>query len=194
MLETRNARLVAAAVTDLATPAGSVVVAIDGATASGKTILADAVAAQLDGCEIVHADDFYRPMPDNERERLDAEQGYRRYFDWERLREQVLVPLRDGRAARYQIYDWGTGHLGAWREIRPGTVVLVEGVYSARPELAPYYHFAVLVDTPRAICLQRAMERGQNPYERILRWRAAEDFYLSTTRPQDRVQLVVSGC
>lgn len=194
MKEAPNAGRVAAAVAGLAAPAGSTLVAIDGATASGKTTLADEVAALLDGSQIVHGDDFYRPMPDSERECLDAEQGYRRYFDWERLREQVLVPLRDGRSARYQVYDWGTGQLGGWREVPSGTVVLVEGVYSARPELASYYDFTVFVDAPRAICLQRATERGQNSQERIARWRAAEDFYLSTTRPHDRVQLVVCGC
>jgi uridine kinase len=169
------------------------IVAIDGTGGSGKTTLAAAVARHLDGAVIVHIDDFYRPMPDHEREQLDAEQGYHRYFDWERLRDQVLIPLRDNQAARYQIYDWTTGQLGAWREIASGTVVIVEGVYSARPELAPYYHFTVYVDTPRGVCIQRMRARGENPEEWIRRWRAAEDYYLDTTWPQTRAKLLVRG-
>ncbi|MFE4518622.1 hypothetical protein ACFRMQ_31080 [Kitasatospora sp. NPDC056783] len=169
------------------------IVAIDGTGGSGKTTLAAAVAGHLDGAVIVHVDDFYRPMPDPERELLDAEQGYHRYFDWERLRDQVLIPLRDDQAARYQIYDWTTGQLGAWREIAPGTVVIVEGIYSARPELAPYYHFTAYVDTPRGVCLQRVRARGENSEEWIRRWRAAEDYYLHTTWPQTRAKLLVRG-
>ncbi|MFD7915668.1 hypothetical protein ACFV30_34000 [Streptomyces sp. NPDC059752] len=169
------------------------IVAIDGTGGSGKTTLAAAVAGHLDGAVIVHVDDFYRPMPDRERELLDAEQGYHRYFDWERLRDQVLIPLRDDQAARYQLYDWTTGQLGAWREIASGTVVIVEGVYSTRPELAPYYHFTAYVDTPRDVCLQRVRARGENPEEWIRRWRAAEDHYLHTTWPQTRAKLLVRG-
>ncbi|MFF2546111.1 hypothetical protein ACFVUY_26560 [Kitasatospora sp. NPDC058063] len=169
------------------------IVAIDGTGGSGKTTLAAAVAGHLDGAVIVHVDDFYRPMPARERELLDAEQGYHRYFDWERLRDQVLIPLRDDRAARYQSYDWASGQLGAWREIASGTVVIVEGVYSARPELAHYYHFTAYVDTPRGVCLQRVRARGENPEAWIGRWRAAEDHYVETTWPQTRAKLLVRG-
>lgn len=175
-------------------PGATRLVAIDGAGGSGKSTLAAAVAGELDGSVVVHVDDFYRPMPDREREQLDAEQGYHRYFDWGRLRDQVLVPLRDqGRAARYQRYDWTTGRLGAWCEIAPGGVVIVEGVYAARPELVPYYHFTVYVDTPRSTCLQRVRARGENPEEWIRRWRDAEDHYLRTTWPQTRATLLVRG-
>jgi uridine kinase len=168
-------------------------ITIDGPGGSGKTTLAAAVAELLDGATIVAGDDFYRPMPEHERVQLSAEQGYHRYFDWERLRDHVLAPLRAGQTARYQSFDWGTGQLGAWHEIDPGTVVIVEGVYSARPELAPYYHLTTYVDTPREICLRRMRARGQDPEEWITRWRAAEDYYLQTTWPQTRVQLLVRG-
>ncbi|WP_330261009.1 uridine kinase family protein [Streptomyces sp. NBC_00539] len=174
-------------------PGSTRTVAIDGPGGSGKTTLAAAVSGQLDDSVTVHVDDFYRPLPDQERERLDAEQGYHRYFDWERLRDQVLVPLRANQAARYQIYDWATGRLGGWHEIGPGTVVIVEGVYSTRPELAPYYHFTAYVDAPRDLCLQRVRARGEHADEWITRWRAAEDYYLHTTWPQTRVKLLVRG-
>jgi uridine kinase len=173
--------------------AGPGIVAIDGTGGSGKSTLATAVAALLDGAVIVHGDDFYRVMPAGERERLGPEQGYQRYFDWERLRDEVLAPVRAGRAARYQRFDWSTGELGVWREVEPGATVIVEGVYSARPELMPYYRLTVFVDTPREVCLRRVRARGENSEEWILRWRAAEDFYLRGMWPQARVGLVVRG-
>jgi uridine kinase len=169
------------------------IIAIDGPGGSGKRTLAATVAELLDGATVIQGDDFYRPMPEHEREQLDAQQGYQHYFDWQRLRDQVLAPLRAGRPARYQRFDWATGKLADWREISPGTMVIVEGVYAARPELAPYYHLTTYVDTPREVCLRRMRARGQNSEEWITRWRAAEDFYLQTTWPQTRAQLLVRG-
>lgn len=96
------------------------VIAIDGTGGSGKTTLATTVQALLDLATLVHGDDFYRRMPEHEREQLHPQQGYERYFDWQRLRDQVLAPLRAGKAARYQSYDWATGQLAAWHRISPG--------------------------------------------------------------------------
>ncbi|SDY48493.1 Uridine kinase [Micromonospora pattaloongensis] len=188
-----RAQDIAEAARSVARGGETTIIAIDGAGGSGKTTLAAAAAELLEGAAIVHGDDFYRPMSEHERAQLDPQQGYQRYFDWQRLRDQVLAPLRAGQAARYQSYDWATGQLAAWHEINPGTTVIVEGVYSARPELASYYHLTAYVDTPREICLQRVRVRGENSEEWIRRWRAAEDFYLRTTWPQTRVHLLVRG-
>jgi uridine kinase len=171
---------------------GTTLVAIDGAGGSGKTSLAGDVARQLDDCVVVHGDDFYRPMPEVERQRLDAAGGYHRYFDWQRLRAQVLVPLSAERDAHYQAYDWASGDLGAWHEVVAGWLVIVEGVYSTRPELAPAYDLTVFVDAPREVCLQRLAARGSSA-EWTPRWRAAEDHYLETTQPIARAGLVVKG-
>jgi uridine kinase len=69
----------------------------------------------------------------------------------------------------------------------------VEGVYTARPEVAPFYDLIAYVDTPRETCLERLRARGQNPEAWIRRWRAAEDHYIDTTAPQSRANLVVRG-
>ncbi|MFD6426899.1 uridine kinase [Streptomyces sp. NPDC060198] len=118
-------------------------VAVDGAGGSGKTTLAAAVAEYVGDCAVVHGDDFYRPMPDHERDGLDAEQGYHRYVDRQRLRLEVLEPLRSRQSARYRAYDWATGQLGSLQEIVSTSVVIVEGVYSARPELSAFYDLTV---------------------------------------------------
>ena len=38
-----------------------------------------------------------------------AAQGVEEYFDWQRLRPEVLEPLRAGRPARYRPYNWLPG-------------------------------------------------------------------------------------
>jgi uridine kinase len=98
------------------------VVGIDGQGGSGKSTLAGEFVARAGRGVIVAGDDFYADMPDAQRAALDAAGGYEQYFDWERLRAQVLIPARAGDVVlRYQRYDWARERLGAWVQmpIRP---------------------------------------------------------------------------
>jgi uridine kinase len=190
-----GAEEVAAAV-DARSRAGVALVAIDGMGGSGKSTLAAALA-ELRGAAVVHGDDFYRPMDPEERAGLDPEQGYHRYFDWQRLHAEVLVPLAAGRDAAYRRYDWATGDLAPDESHRvPASgITIVEGVYTARPELAGSYDVLVYVDTPREESLRRLRERGDDhgPIDWESRWRLAEEHYLALTRPRERAHLVVCG-
>lgn len=78
--------------------------AIDGHSAAGKSTFAAALAARLDAA-LVPGDDFYRVMNDEDRAQLSPSEGIERYFDWERMHSEVLVPLRAGRDAIYRRYD-----------------------------------------------------------------------------------------
>ncbi len=179
-------------------------VGIDGAGGSGKTTLADGIRARLgaDRVAIVHADDFYRPLRDGSRHAVgrrgaDAVHGpqhdYERYFDWRRLRASALVGLRAGRPARFRRYDWSTDTLAEWVEVAPRDIVVVEGVYSTRPELRQLLDIAIFVDTPRDERIARMLARGQNAQEWIERWMAAEDWYLENIAPLRSADLVVAG-
>lgn len=178
---------------------GFALVAIDGPGGSGKTTFATALAEALGVAgrtTVVHGDDFYRPAASEERLRLTPEDGYHRYFDWQRLRDQVLIPITSGTAAVYRCYDWSTGALAEeeTRVSRSGTVI-VEGVFAARPELAGHYDLTVYVDTPRETCLRRQYARGDDhgPGDWIDRRRAAEEHYLAATQPATRADLTVRG-
>lgn len=190
-----GAEEVAAAV-DARSRKGVFLVAIDGLGGSGKSTLATALA-ELRGAAVVHGDDFYRPMDPEERAGLNPEDGYHRYFDWQRLREEVLAPLAAGRDAAYRRYDWATGDLAPDEShcVSACGIVVVEGVYTARPELADYYDLLVYVDTPRGESMRRLRERGDDhgPIDWESRWRLAEEHYLALTRPRERAHLVVSG-
>ncbi|MYT30107.1 MULTISPECIES: hypothetical protein [unclassified Streptomyces] len=185
---------IAAAITARATH-GVALVAFDGRAGAGKTTLAAAVAEHLGGpgrAAVVHGDDFFRPMPVPVRLAMSTAAGYAGYFDWQRLRDQVLVPLASGRTARHE----PNGSVGsAPRQVPCSDVVIVEGVLTARPELAAFYDLSVLVETPAELCLRRLYRRGRGP-ERdawIARWRAVEEHYLTTTRLHARVGLTVRG-
>ncbi|MFJ9843557.1 uridine kinase [Kitasatospora sp. NPDC101155] len=191
---------IAAAVTARATD-GCVLVTLDGRAGAGKSTLAAAVAAYLGGpghAVVVHGDDFFHPMPCHERLSMEPEEGYHWLFEWQRLRDQVLVPLSDGRPARYEQFDRDANALraGGPRSVPPADVVIVEGVLTARPELAGFYDLTVFVDTPSELCLRRVHARPDLRPQReawLTHWRAVEEYYLTATDMPARADLTVPG-
>lgn len=168
--------------------------AIDGASAAGTTTLATAVGRRL-GASVVAGDDFYRDMPEQRRRDLTPAEGVEQFFDWQRLRRQALQPLRAGRAARYRPYDWraGTGLAQQLIEVPPTPVIVLDGVYSARPELHEEIDLAVLVETPPEERRRRLVARGHGNDAWWPRWNAAEVLYYTTVRPARSFDLVVPG-
>ena len=171
-----------------------VVVGIDGQGGSGKSTLAAEFVARAGRGVIIAGDDFYADMPDAERAALDAAAGYERYFDWQRLRAQVLIPARAGDGVlRYQRYDWGSQRLGPWVEMPMPDVVVVEGVYTLRPQLLGLLDVKVYVRAAEHARMDRQIARGQNSSDWIARWVAAEDFYIAACQPWRNADLVVDG-
>jgi uridine kinase len=182
---------------------GFALIGIDGAGGSGKSTLARELADLLAGPDratpvtIVHGDDFYRPMEADERLALTPGEGYELYFDWERMREEVLAPLTSGRDADFRRYDWAANRItpGERHHVPHTGIVILEGIYVVRPELEGFYDLTVLVDTPFDLCLERLLTRGHDhgPGNWYLRWQASDKHYFATTEPWARVDLVVKG-
>ena len=110
---------------------------------------------------IVRCDDFYRPLIGAQYSRLTPEEAYENYFDWRRLRDEVLTLMRERNRARYQRYDWSTDRLAQWIEIEPREIVIVEGVFSTRPELRTLIEVAIFIETPREERMRRMLARPQ---------------------------------
>lgn len=170
------------------------VVGVDGQSGAGKSTFARAVVPLLAGAVVVEGDDFYRDMDSRRRAALSPADGVQHYFDWQRLRSDVLEPARRGASTlRYQRYDWVLGAMGGWVEMPMPDVVIVEGVYTLRPQLLDLVDVAVWVETPEETRLQRQLERGENTDEWIARWRAAEDHYVASCAPRSAAALRVRG-
>lgn len=168
-----------------------VLLAIDGRGGVGKTTLASELSSRLDGA-VVAVDDFHRVMNETTRYRLGPEEGCMQYCDWQRLRDQVLIPLRRNEPAEYERFDWVLRRLGTLARAEPSGAVIIEGVGSFRPELRPFYDYSIYVETPRDLCLARLKVRGHNNEEWIPRWSASEDWYIQHFDPKAAVDIVVS--
>jgi uridine kinase len=199
---------------------GVLVVAIDGHGGAGKSTLAAAVA-QATGAALVHTDDFFQQpaTPAGGRAARDhsrpAQAGGRaardhsrpaqaggpaagghsmdQYYDWRRIRAQAVQSLKAGRRATFRRFDWerGAGLDGAVT-VAPAALIVLEGVFSAAPELSDLMDRSVLVDTPEQERLRRLRARV-TPEEWDPDWLIAEQAYFGAIRPPSSFDLVVSG-
>ena len=171
----------------------ALLVAIDGHSAAGKSTLAGELAARLDAA-LVHADDFYRDLTHDDRLALSPEQGVSSFFDWERMRREALEPLRAHNQARFRRFDWsvGSGLTSDLVVVGARPIVIVEGVYSARPEFDDLLDLKVLVEAPLTERERRRRERHDlHLWEE--RWDASEQHYFRFVRPADTFDVTVTG-
>ena len=165
-----------------------VVIAIDGPSCSGKSILATAVALRS-GASVLEGDDFYRDtlpsLSTAQREAMSDAAVVDAVIDWVRLRDQALVPLRAGEAATFQPYDWDAndGRLAPPRIIPAAEVIIVEGVYAARPELAELIDLTVYLGIDPGLRADRYAEREADDPDWQRFWERGERHYFSVVRP-----------
>jgi uridine kinase len=155
-------------------------VAVDGPGGAGKSVLADRLAHHLGGVPVIHTDDFAswdEPI-----------------HWWHRLEHDVLGPLERGEPVRYQAYDWSARQLGDWRELTLSDVVVLEGVSSARREVAARLSLAIWVERPRVVRLARGLDRdGVDMRPQWEAWMAEEDAHYAVNRTSERADVIVDG-
>ncbi len=130
-----------------------IAVAIDGASSTGKSTLADELAAVLagDGNSVVRAsvDSFHRPRQERYERGVDSPEGY--YYDshdLNALRTELLTPFVEGKTfVRRAVFDEPSDTpLRTPREAVPVSAVLVfDGLFLHRPELLGYWDITVFL-------------------------------------------------
>ncbi len=179
------------------------VVAVDGPSGAGKSTISAVAARSLDAA-VVWSDDFFAAgVTDLEWvERSPAERA-RDCIDWRRLRAEALEPLLSGRRAEWHAFDWNAGPRpdgtygfeGELTVVEPGQVVIIDGAYSSRAELADLVDLSVLIDAPPATRKARLAQRDGAEHfpEWHAVWGAAEAFYFGDLRPREAFDLVVEN-
>ena len=180
----------------LASSDGPVLVGIDGGAGSGKTTfagrLANAVTEVGQSATVVHIDGFYKCAEDRWTGSM-ADQPIGHDLDWERLRDQVLLPLRAGQRTSYQPFDWPEDCLKGWIAVDPVGIVIVEGVFALRNELSGFYDLRVWFTCPSDLRASRVLARGDMTSDELERWIPGEEAYVAEHSPEERAHLVVDG-
>jgi uridine kinase len=185
-------------------------VGIDGVDTSGKTNLADELAAELtiSGRPIIRSsiDRFHNPRelrytlgP------LSPEGYYRDSFNLAVLRRYLLDPLGACRSQRISIgyFDVRSDTLlpGELVDIPPEAILLFDGIFLHRPELLDAWDFSIFIKVSFETLIRRAIERDRhifgsadaviNRYQ--LRYVPAQRTYLDSIHPQEIANIVLEN-
>ncbi len=146
------------------------VVGIAGCSGSGKTTLANELARLMRGLRF-HLDDYYLDLSDIPlAERIERNFDDPAFIEISLLAEHVAALAR-GESIERPVYDFGTYTRvrGRTQHVSAGPFLIVEGNFALHyPQLSPYYHLRVYIDTPEDLCFERRLkrdmdERGRSP-------------------------------
>ncbi|MGN1148942.1 MAG: uridine kinase [Lachnospiraceae bacterium] len=169
----------------------SVLVAIDGRCASGKTTLSAALREQL-SCEIIHMDDFFLPPEKRTQERFKVPGGN---VDHERFLEEVMLPLTSHQNFSYRPYDCHTQSPKEPVFVASNRITVIEGAYSCHPALWDYYDLHIFLDIDKNRQMERILLRnGSTEAARFKeKWIPLEEAYFKAFQIKERCELCLDG-
>jgi len=171
------------------TPSKTTVIAIAGASASGKSLFAETIYQELlpelgaDGISIIKEDAYYRDQSHlSMDERIQTNYDHPKAFEHELLCAQITKSIAQENI-ECPVYCYKT-HTRTTETItvKPTKIILVEGILLlSNPQLRDCFDIKVYMDTPLDICLIRRIKRDTQERERSLE--SITNQYLTTVRP-----------
>lgn len=180
---------------------GRVVVAIDGIDGAGTTHFADDLATTLvaTGRSVFRAslDAFHRSRAERHARGADSPEGYYRdSFDYSTFRRVLLEPFRLGGSTAFVTAAFDHRRdapiPAKWRTGPQDGILIVDGVFLLRPELAGLWNFTVWIDVPREIAEQRMIDRD-GPIEDAQRFRGGQELYLAEAKPRAAASAIIDN-
>lgn len=165
-----------------------VLVAIDGNCAAGKTTLAAALEKLYD-CNVFHMDDFFL-RPEQRTPSRFAEAGGN--VDYERFREEVLIPLKTGNAFSYRPFDCSVFQLTEPVRAAPKKLNLIEGTYSQHPYFADAYDLKIFLRVTPDLQRERITQRPAFLHQRFFQeWIPMEQHYFEEFSIASKSDIVI---
>jgi hypothetical protein len=156
--------------------------AVDGRSGGGKTTVAMRLAEVLPSVTVLHTDDIA---------------WNHSFFGWaDVLVADVLLPLRAGADVSYRPASWIAHDRAGRIEAPAADLVIIEGVGSSQPALAPHLDATIWVQSDFAEAERRGILRdgGDDAAAAFWQeWMAAETPFLAGYRPWERATFVVAG-
>ncbi len=164
------------------------IVAIDGRCASGKTTLAK-LAAELMPCNVLHMDDYYKPIAQRAPDWETTPGGN---IDYPRLQVEVFDAIAAGKAITCRVFDCGTQTLQAAQTLPQRPLTILEGSYCQHPTLREGYALKIFVTCRREEQLRRLRAREGEGIEGYLsRWVPMEDRYHAACQVEEHADILI---
>ncbi|MBO7613632.1 MAG: hypothetical protein II579_00110 [Treponema sp.] len=166
-----------------------IIVAIDGISASDKSMLAHVLhRIYIPDTTIFRTDDFSLRKEQRDPKRI-AKPGYN--FDWERFEQQVLIPLSNGKPVIYQRFNFSTEELEPSITVMPAKINIVEGTFCMNENLQKYYDYSVLVRMLPSALEERLRNRSSAKNSIFASRQPLEEIYFEKTDVASKCSLVV---
>lgn len=170
---------------------GSLIMAIEGGSASGKSTLADTLQS-IYGCNVFHTDDFFLRPEQRTPKRLNEVGGN---LDRERFLDEVLIPLREGKDVNYRKFNCTSMKIEDAITFKPNKLTVVEGAYSMHPDLSPRYDLSVFLDISPDLQKDRIKKRNSQFFAMRFfnEWIPLEERYFKEMDIKDRCDIVLAS-
>lgn len=185
-------------------PGRRVAVAVDGVDGAGKTVLADQLAEVVGARRDVlrlSVDGFHRPRAERVARGRGPESFYEDSYDYAAFRRAVLDPFRAGLPVTPAVDDVERDEPVTPDSLPVGadTLLLVDGIFLQRPELAGAWDAVVFVDVPFTVSVPRGNARFGERHdpdpeaEPNRRYVGGQRLYLAEADPRGRATWVLDN-
>lgn len=167
----------------------SIVVAIDGRCASGKSTMSEYICDKL-GAGLIHMDDFYLPLELRTEARF-AIPGSNVHY--ERFAKEVIPKLRSGEAFEYATFICDKKILEGTRKVCASNIRIIEGAYSHHPYFDRYADLKVFSDVDSKTQIERIVGRnGEDKVQMFIeKWIPFEEEYIFSYDIMEDADLIV---
>ena len=183
---TVNTEEIAAKILKLKINNEPIIIAIEGFGGSGKSTLAAKLAKGLKDVYVINIDDFI--IKDKISDPIKSN------FDRQRLKKQVLLPLKNNSTARYQRLIWQTNKLSEYITVPKTKFLIIEGVSTFHPDIADYMDYKIWVETPSEVAQKRGSERdkalGSDNDQLWDHWTSTYKEYNAQFKPEEQADVI----
>ncbi|MFI2708092.1 4-amino-4-deoxy-L-arabinose transferase, partial [Nocardioides sp. CER28] len=153
-------------------------VCVDGPAGSGKSTLADALAELAPDATVVRTDELL--------------EGWAGLPGLAGSVRALLEPLARGTAGSWRRWDWHAGGWAETRQVAPSRLLVLEGVGSWSPEIAPWVTTLVWLDAAHDVRKRRGIERDGDDFAPYWeQWARDEAALFARDRTRERADMVI---
>jgi uridine kinase len=180
---------------------------ISGIDTSGKSELTKGLGDFLNEegyhVQIIHLDDFHHPRAIRNGGVDEVENYYKRTFDLNLLRRSILYPIQNNCGVKTTLtlldLDTDTYSRKISYRVFPHSIVLIEGIFLFRPELARVFDYKIWLDITEATAWKRIETRDVprfgadilSRYER--KYFPAQRIYIQKYQPKLKANLTINN-
>ena len=135
-------------------------------------------------------DDFFLPMKQRTSVKMEQLGGN---IDFQRLLDEILIPLKEGKKAVYRPYDCHNNQYLEAKKVDSDLITIIEGSYSYHPKLRGFYKLCIFMDISKELQIERLKIRNPmklNDFKNI--WIPREERYFDICKIRENCDLALS--